>query len=750
MRAPALLHLAPQALRPDLGEDGQDAGHAADRQPPARQLRPAQVLSALRVLDLRGAPVAAAPGELALPGGLRYQRLHDGQGPVDPRPQAERRRRLSRRHAGRGADRPGHLGRTGAHQAPARAVTAFYLTTPIYYVNDRPHLGHAYTTIVVDAMARYRRLAGDDVWFLTGTDEHGDKIAQAAAKAGITPQAMADQNSAAFRATWQALGIQHSDYIRTTEERHKTVVQQILQALWDAGEIYLGKYGGHYCFGCERFYTEKEIVEGKCPDHQRPLTYIEEENYFFKMSKYQGWLIDYIEHHPDFIRPERYRNEVLGFLRDPLTDLSISRPRRRLEWGIPLPFDDTYVTYVWFDALLNYVSALGGPGDPRFEKFWPHVQHVTAKDIVKPHAIYWPCMLNAAGIPLYQHLNVHGYWTLGGQKISKSVGNLVEALALKEKYGNDAFRYFVLREMVFGLDADFSEEAFVGRLNADLANDLGNLVSRATTLIVNLAQGVVPASGEATAAETAIAAGWDRARAEVARAMDEFAFHRALTAVWEFVATLNRYVDTEQPWALAKAPGKAGRLSTVLYTLAESLRVLGIVLAPFVPDAAGKIRAALGQSGEPKLADAQWGRLAPGTPVQKLSGLFPRVDDKKPAAAAPVQSAPAAGATIKMDDFGKVELRVAEVMAAEPVPKSKKLLKLTVSLGAEQRTLVAGIAEHYAPADLVGKKVVVVANLEPAQLMGIESNGMVLAGSTEGKLAVLTLDRDLPPGTKIT
>ncbi len=339
----------------------------------------------------------------------------------------------------------------------------FYLTTPIYYVNDRPHLGHAYTTILADTMARYRRLAGDDVWFLTGTDEHGDKIAQAAAKAGITPQQLADRNSAAFRDAWRQLGIEYSDYIRTTEARHTTVVQAILQKLWDAGEIYLGKYGGHYCFGCERFYTEKEIVDGKCPDHQTPLTWIEEENYFFKMSKYQAWLIETVERQPDLIRPERYRNEILGFLREPLQDLSISRPKSRLTWGIPLPFDDTYVTYVWFDALINYVSALGGPGAPRFERYWPHAQHVIAKDIVKPHAIYWPCMLKAAGIDLYRHLNVHGYWTLGGRKISKSVGNLVEALALKDKYGNDAFRYFVLREMVFGLDADFSEEALVSR-----------------------------------------------------------------------------------------------------------------------------------------------------------------------------------------------------------------------------------------------------------------------------------------------
>jgi methionyl-tRNA synthetase len=628
-------------------------------------------------------------------------------------------------------------------------VTAFYLTTPIYYVNDRPHLGHAYTTIVADAMVRYRELAGDEVWFLTGTDEHGEKIAQAAAKAGVTPQAMADQNSAAFRETWRALGLQYRDYIRTTEERHRVVVRAILQKLWDAGEIYLGKYGGHYCYGCERFYTEKEIVDGKCPDHQTPLIWIEEENYFFRMSKYQGWLIDHLERNPDFVRPERYRNEVLGFLRDPLQDLSISRPTSRLTWGIPLPFDDRYVTYVWFDALLNYVSALGGPDDARFEKFWPHVQHVTAKDIVKPHAIYWPCMLKAAGIPLYRHLNVHGYWTLGGQKISKSVGNLVEALALKEKYGNDAFRYFVLREMVFGLDADFSEEAFVGRLNADLANDLGNLASRATTLIVNLGQGVVPERGSATEAEDVVAAAFTKAKADVAIAMEEFAFQRALASIWEFVGVVNRYVDATQPWALARDPGKKDRLAAALSTLAESLRVLGIVLAPFLPEAAAKIRGALGQTAEPKLADAVWGGLAAGTPVQKLSGLFPRIDDKKAPAPAAVGAAETSS-RIKIDEFGKVELRVAEVVAAESLPKSKKLLKLTVSLGQEQRTVVAGIAEHYAPADLVGKKIVIVANLEAAKLMGVESNGMVLAASAGGKLAVLSLDRDLPPGAKVS
>ncbi|OLE47248.1 MAG: methionine--tRNA ligase, partial [Candidatus Rokubacteria bacterium 13_1_20CM_2_69_58] len=546
----------------------------------------------------------------------------------------------------------------------------FYLTTPIYYVNDRPHLGHAYTTIAADTMARYHRLAGDDVWLLTGTDEHGDKIAQAAAKAGVTPQALADRNSAAFRETWNALGIANDDFIRTTEPRHTKVVQAILQTLWEAGEIYLGNYGGQYCFGCERFYTEKEIVDGKCPDHQTPLQWIEEENYFFKMSKYQAWLVETIERQPDLIRPERYRNEILGFLRDPLQDLSISRPKRRLNWGIPLPFDDKYVTYVWFDALINYVSALGGPGDPRFETYWPSAQHVIAKDIVKPHAIYWPCMLKAAGLPLYRHLNVHGYWTLGGRKISKSVGNLVEALALKDTYGNDAFRYFILREMVFGLDADFSEEALVGRLNADLANDLGNLVSRATTLIVNFG-GIRRGwqAGDVGELETRLERRSAQVIRDVAAAMDEFAFQRALTAIWAFVGSVNGYVDTTQPWALAKDETQRTRLDVVLYALGESLRFLGIILTPFLPDAATKIRVGLGQSGEPTLADAVWGRLAAGTRVQKVSGLFPRVDDKNKSDSGngatstsgrppTVQTGPAAPATIS--DVGKLELRVAE------------------------------------------------------------------------------------------
>jgi methionyl-tRNA synthetase len=632
----------------------------------------------------------------------------------------------------------------------------FYLTTPIYYVNARPHLGHACTTIMADAMCRYRRIRGDRVHFLTGTDEHGDNIAQAAARAGVTPQAFADEIAAAFRDTWRRLGITNDDFIRTTEARHRAVVQAILQTLWDAGEIYFGEYGGNYCFGCERFYTDKEIVDGKCPDHQRPLTYIKEQNYFFRMSKYQDWLVRHLEEHPGFIQPERYRNEVLGFLREPLQDLSISRPKARLTWGIPLPFDDRYVTYVWFDALINYVSALGYPDGPLYRDFWAagHAEHLIGKDILKPHGVYWPTMLRAAGLPLYRRLNVHGYWSLGGSKMSKSVGNVVEAFQLTDKYGHDAFRYFLLREMAFGLDASFSEEALVGRLNADLANDLGNLVSRATTVIVNFGGRVVPPPGASTDEEVSVRETLARVRGEVDAAMEDFAFQRALASIWEFIGRVNRYVDTAQPWTLARQPDQAERLRTVLYTLGESLRCLGILLDPFVPGAAARVRAAVG-AGAPRLADLAWGQLAPGTPVAKTAGLFPRVgvkgtDTATPAGrdgAAPAEARPP---RITIDDFRKIDLRVAEVVAAERVPKSKKLLKLTVMVGGERRTLAAGIAEHYEPAALVGRKVVMVANLEPATLMGIESNGMVLAGSDGEALALLTLDKDLPPGARVS
>jgi len=661
---------------------------------------------------------------------------------------------------------------------------AFYLTTPIYYVNGPPHLGSAGTTMMADAMCRYRRLAGDRVYFLTGTDEHGDHVAQAAAKAGQSPQALADHISALFREEWRRLGITNDDFIRTTEPRHKAVVQAILQRLWDKGEIYFGEYGGLYCYGCERFYTDREVVDGKCPDHQTPLAFIKEKNYFFRMSQYQDRLVRHIEAHPDFIQPERYRNEVLGFLREPLQDLSISRPTSRLTWGIPLPFDDAYVTYVWFDALLNYVSALGYPDDERYKTFWPETIHLIGKDILKPHGVYWPCMLWAADLPLYRGLRVHGFWSVEGRKMSKSLGNVVGAWTMAEKYGPEPVRYFVLREMPFGLDADFSEEALVGRLNADLANDLGNLVSRATTLLVNLRHGAVPAPGPGLHGPVREALA--RCRREVDEAMAEFAYHRALGAIWELIGVVNRYVDAEAPWALAKDPASAGRLDGVLHALAEALRALGILLDPFLPEAAARIRAAL-SSPAPALADLEGGGLPGGTRVEKLTGLFPRVappgdtaptgdqarvgsvkgrpagpagrgtaggaeaagTPRREEAPAPVAADAPAAERIPIDAFARVDLRVAEVVAAEKVARSKKLLKLTVRVGEETRTLVAGVAEQYDPAALVGRKVVIVANLVAATLMGIESNGMVLAASHEGTVSLLTLDRDVPSGARV-
>ena len=638
-------------------------------------------------------------------------------------------------------------------------MSTFYLTTPIYYVNARPHLGHACTTIMADAMCRYRRLRGDRVYFLTGTDEHGDKIAQAAAKAGVSPKAYADEIAEAFRDTWRRLGITNDDFIRTTEPRHEKVVREVLQRLYDSGEIYFGEYGGWYCYGCERFYTEKEIVDGKCPDHQTPLTFIKEKNYFFKMSKYQEWLIKHLEDHPEFIQPERYRNEVLGFLREPLLDLSISRPKARLQWGIPLPFDDQYVTYVWFDALINYYSAVTEPPQEKTRGLWEHVEHLIGKDILKPHGVYWPTMLKAAGIPLYRRLNVHGYWSLGGGKMSKSVGNVVEAFQLTDKYGHDAFRYFLLREMSFGLDASFSEEALVERLNADLANDLGNLASRATTLIA-AAGPVAQVTAPAEPADLEIAAAAAAARGAVEQAMQEFAFQKALAGLWAFIGTVNRYVDASAPWALGKDPAKRPRLERVLLTLADALGFLGVMLEPFLPDAARKIRDALGVSGPVRLDAAVMGQLASLPRVSKISGLFPRVDTKAKAPQAPVstlspqgrgqgEGASSTPGKIPITDFQKVELRVAEVLAAERVPKSKKLLRLSIKVGEESRTLVAGIAEAYEPSELVGRKVVIVANLEPATLMGIESNGMVLAASHEGTVSLLTLDKDVPSGSQV-
>ncbi len=643
-----------------------------------------------------------------------------------------------------------------------------YVTTPIYYVNAMPHLGHAYTTIVTDAYSRFRRLCGDEVRFQTGTDEHGEKIAEAAAKAGETPRQYADRIAQTFQDTWPLLAVEPDHLIRTTDPDHVLTVQAILQQVHDRGDIYFSEYSGLYCKGCERFLTDKELVGGKCPDHLVEPLPISEQNYFFRMSKYQNWLIDHITANPEFITPERYRNEVLSFLSEPLEDLCISRPTSRLTWGIPLPFDDKFVTYVWFDALINYLTGIGYPDGPDFRKYWAAAEHVIAKDILKPHAIYWPTMLKAMGLEPYQRLHVHGYWNVDATKMSKSLGNVVRPRELAVTYGVDTVRYFVLREMSFGLDASFSGDAILARHNADLANDLGNLFSRSLTMIDKYAGGIVPAPpAVGDEGDHDLQQALERMLGHYREEMNGFRFHKALQAVWEVVGQLNRYIVANAPWELAKDSDQAGRLAAVLALLAEGLWWMAVVLKPVMPMTATKMAAALGMS-EPfaaitldRLTAGQ--AMTAGANVAKGAQLFPRVEGKAPSAPPaktgklPGSTTPSAGqieGLITFDQFKTVELRVAEVVTAERVAKSERLLKLTLR-APEERTVVAGIAQYYTPAELIGQRVLIVANLQPAKLMGIPSQGMVLAAKERQpdgleRLVLATVAGPIAPGSRVS
>jgi methionyl-tRNA synthetase len=641
---------------------------------------------------------------------------------------------------------------------------SFYITTPIFYVNAQPHLGHAYTTIIADTASRFQKMAGADVRFQTGTDEHGDKIAEAAAKAQESPKQYTDRISNLFREAWPPLRIAPDNFIRTTDVAHIKTVQDILQKVYDQDDIYFSEYSGLYCKGCERFLTDKELVDGKCPDHLTRPDAITEQNYFFRMSKYQNWLIDHITRNPDFIQPERYRNEVLSFLKEPLEDLCISRPTSRLTWGIPLPFDDQFVTYVWFDALINYLTGIGYPAGADFARYWDGAEHVIAKDILKPHAIYWPTMLRSLGLEPYKKLHVHGYWNINETKMSKSIGNVVRPTDLVNEYGVDTVRYFLLREMSFGLDSSFSYESLETRQNSDLANDLGNLFSRSLTMVTNFCGGQAPSPGVMQDNDRELAGAATGMVGEYRKQMQDFAFHRALQEVWKVIGLANRYIVSNAPWELAKDSAKQERLDTVLYTLLETLRLITLTLHPIMPDTAAKMAASLGLESPPDLnTQAQWGLLAANTAITLGPSLFPRLT-KKATRSDSVAKQPQKGSgkpekqpkeeqeanvgLISFEQFKEVDLRVGEITGAEKIKKSDRLLKLTVNVP-EERTIVAGIAEFYAPEELIGKKVIIAANLKPVKLMGITSHGMVLAARDGDTLVLSTVYGPVKAGSKV-
>lgn len=657
----------------------------------------------------------------------------------------------------------------------------FYLTTPIYYPSDKLHIGHAYTTVAGDAMVRYKRLTGYDVMYLTGTDEHGQKIERKAKEKGVSPQAFVDGIVAGIQDLWKKLEISNDDFIRTTEERHKQSVAKVFDRLVKQDDIYLGKYEGWYCTPCESFFLERQLVNGNCPDCGRPVERVQEESYFFRMSQYADRLLKYYEDNPDFIQPESRKNEMINnFIKPGLEDLAVSRTT--YEWGIKVPGDPKHVIYVWIDALLNYATALGyGSADQsKYEHYWPADVHLVGKEIVRFHTIYWPIILMALGEPLPKKVFAHGWLLMKDGKMSKSKGNVVDPVVLIDRYGLDALRYYLLREVPFGADGTFTPESFVERVNFDLANDLGNLLNRTVAMIDKYCGGVVPAyAGYVTDFDKLLSDTALQAVRKTEEALERMEFSVALSSIWQLISRTNKYIDETQPWVLAKDEQQRGKLDSVMSHLAESLRIASVLLQPFLTKAPSLIWEQLGLTGQPELTSWDsvhtFGLIPAGLKVAKGEPIFPRLDTEaevayitesmtggtpiQPEAAQPAAEAPAAAAAAKagapesaalaeiaIDDFMKVELRVAQVLEADVVKNSDKLLKLQLDLGYEKRQVVSGIAKHYTPEQMIGRKVICVTNLKPVKLRGEWSQGMILAASVGDQLTLATVAEDLPNG----